>query len=61
LKLLLDKSLIFQQLQYDDSGLLMCAEAKQKKEKLMTYITTVLSMQQMFFKLKCYRSGVDAR
>jgi hypothetical protein len=33
-------------LQYDDSGLLMCAEAKQKNEKLMTYITTVLSMQQ---------------
>jgi hypothetical protein len=60
LKLLLDKSLILQQLQYDDRGLLMCAEAKQKKEKLMTYITTV-SMQQMFFKLKCYRSGVDAR
>jgi len=61
LKLLLDKSLIFQQLQYGDNGLLMCTEAKQKKEKLMTYITTVLSMQEMFFKLKCYRSGVDAR
>jgi len=49
LKLLLDKSLIFQQLQYGDNGLLMCTEAKQKKEKLMTYITTVLSMQEMFF------------